>query len=116
MAARDPGVRVETESDSAQRAYPDARDDPIPYPAQLAVAVRILSIVACGRLAERHCRKAGQPLPVEQLVRMLEAHDVLTDRAQASIRLAVTVGRLDAVTDREGRQCVQIPDRGEEVA
>ena len=79
--------------------------------------MRVLSIVACGRLAERHCRKAGGgPVPIEQLVPMLEAHDVLTDRAPASIRLAVTVGRLDAVTDREGRQCVQIPDKGEEVA
>jgi hypothetical protein len=73
--------------------------------------VRVLSIVACGRLAERHCREAGEPVLVEQLVRMLEAHDVLTDRAQASIRLAVTIGRLTAVTDEQGRQCVTLPGR-----
>jgi hypothetical protein len=72
-------------------------------------SVRILSIVACGRLAERHCRKARAPIPIEQLVRMLEAHDVLTDRAQASIRLAVTIGRLEAVTDDDGRACVRLP-------
>jgi hypothetical protein len=82
----------------------------------LVGAVRILSIVACGRLAERHCRKTGEPVPVEQLVHMLEAHDVLTDRAEASIRLAVTIGRLDAVTDDEGRQCVTLPDARGEVA
>jgi len=67
--------------------------------------------LACGRLAERHCRKAGAPVPIEQLVAMLEAHDVLTDRAQASIRLAVTIGRLEAVTDSEGNTCVRVPTK-----
>ena len=32
--------------------------------------MRVLSIVACGRLAERHCRKAGEPVSVEHLVGM----------------------------------------------
>jgi hypothetical protein len=75
-----------------------------------------LSIVACGRLAERHCRKAGKPVPVEQLVSWLEGLDVDVDRARASIRLACTIGRLEAITDSEGRACVQLPDQRKEVA
>jgi hypothetical protein len=71
--------------------------------------VRVLSIVACGRLAERHCRKAGGAVPIDALVHMLEAHDVQPDRAQASIRLACTIGRLEATTV-EGKPCVRVPD------
>ena len=71
--------------------------------------MRILSIVACGRLCERTCRQASAPVPISELVEMLEGHDVLTDRAHASIRLATTIGRLEAVTDDEGNACVRIP-------
>ena len=69
----------------------------------------MLSIVACGRLCERACRQAAAPVPIADFVAMLEAHDVLTDRAEASIRLAVTIGRLEALTDDEGQPCVRIP-------
>jgi hypothetical protein len=72
--------------------------------------MRILSLTAACRLAERIVRQAGQPVPVEQLVSWLEGLEVDVDRAQASIRLAVTVGRLDAVTDDDGVACIRLPD------
>ncbi len=54
----------------------------------------ILSLPAIGRLAERYCRQHGQPIPRAELVKQLASVDVPPDRADAGIRLAVTVGRL----------------------
>ncbi len=54
----------------------------------------ILSLPAVGRLAERHLRQHGQPIPRAQLIKALEAIDVPDDRAAAGIRLAITIGRL----------------------
>jgi hypothetical protein len=72
----------------------------------------VLSLVAIGRLAERHLRQADQPVPVEQVVRWLvDAFAVDLDRAQAGVRLAVTVGRLEAIGDNDGRPCLQLPNR-----
>jgi hypothetical protein len=78
--------------------------------------VRVLSLTATGRLAERIVRKAGEPMPVDTLVTTLEAHDVETSRARAGIQLAVIVGRLEGTTDNEGRQCVTLPAAQGEVA
>ena len=78
--------------------------------------MKILSLTATCRLAERIVRKAGKPVPVEELVALIETYDVERERARAGVRLACTVGRLVATDDLEGRPCVQLPDRGEEVA
>jgi hypothetical protein len=39
-----------------------------------------------------------------------------SERARAGIRLATFGGRLEAVTDDEGRACVRIPEKRDEVA
>ena len=54
----------------------------------------ILSLPAIGRLAERHVRQHGQPIPRAALVKWLRSIDVPDDRADAGVRLAITVGRL----------------------
>ncbi len=54
----------------------------------------ILSLPAVGRLAERYCRQHGQPVPRADLLKQLVLVDIPPDRADAGIRLAVTVGRL----------------------
>ncbi len=54
----------------------------------------ILSLPAIARLAERHVRQHGQPIPRGQLVKSLEMLDVERTRADAGVRLATTVGRL----------------------
>lgn len=77
--------------------------------------MRILSLTATGRLAERIVRQTGGLVPVEQLVCWLEGLDVETDRARAGVHLATIVGRLDAVDD-EGRPCVRLPSARAEVA
>jgi len=58
----------------------------------------ILSLPAIGRLAERHVRQHGQPIPRAALVKFLRSIDVDVpdDRADAGVRLAITVGRLAA--------------------
>ena len=66
----------------------------------------MLSLTAAGRLAERIVRKAGEPVPVDELVATLEGYDVDTDRARAGVQLAVVVGRLTAIEDVDGRACV----------
>jgi hypothetical protein len=71
--------------------------------------VRVLSLTAACRLAERIVRKAGEPVTVEQLVKLIEAQDVDIERARAGVALATVVGRLEGTTDSEGRQCVGIP-------
>ncbi len=54
----------------------------------------ILSLPAIGRLAERHVRQHGQPIPRAALVKWLTSIDVPDDRADAGLRLACTIGRL----------------------
>lgn len=54
----------------------------------------ILSLPAVGRVAERHLRQHGQPIPREQLVAWLDSIDVAPERAKAGLRLAITCGRL----------------------
>jgi hypothetical protein len=68
-----------------------------------------LSLTAAGRLAERIVRKTGEPMPVTEVIRILETYDVDIERARAGVALATVVGRLEGTTDSEGRQCVQIP-------
>ena len=76
--------------------------------------MRILSVVAVGRLAERFVRKADdQPMPVADLVALLTNYDVADDRARAGVQLSVIVGRLEGTTDSEGRACVQLPEARE---
>jgi hypothetical protein len=79
--------------------------------------VSVLSIFAVGRLAERRCREAGEPVPVEAVVSWLvEAVGVQDDRARAGVRLAPFVGRLEGVADDEGQPCLQIPSDEEAAA
>jgi hypothetical protein len=71
----------------------------------------VLSVVAVGRLAERHVRQPGEPVPVEHVVRWLvDSLGVADDRAHAGARLAVTVGRLEAIEDSNGRPCLCLPN------
>jgi len=72
----------------------------------------VLSLPAAGRLAERIVHDAGAPVTSEQIVTRLEALDIDTERAQAGIRLAVTVGRLEAISG----DCLRIPARTEAAA
>ncbi len=53
----------------------------------------ILSLRAVRQHAERYVRQHG-PTPRAELVKALEAIDVPDDRADAGIRLAITIGRL----------------------
>ena len=77
----------------------------------------VLSVVAVGRLTERHVREAGQPVPVEEVVRWLvDAVGVADDRARAGVRLAVTVGRLETTTDDDDRPSLRIPTEREAAA
>ncbi len=79
--------------------------------------MRILSIVAVGRLAERRVRQAGDALPVEDVVSWLvDSVGVQDDRARAGVRLATIVGRLEPVKDDNGRPCLRIPDPREAAA
>lgn len=50
--------------------------------------MRVLSLTATSRLAERCIRMAGEPMLVSDLIARLESLDVDTERAQAGIRLA----------------------------
>lgn len=72
--------------------------------------MRILSLTATSRLAERCVRVEGGAVPVDQLVASLASLDVDVERAQAGIRLAVTVGRLEAVADEHGGSQLRIPE------
>ena len=71
----------------------------------------VLSLTALSRLAERHVREVGEPVPVEQLVTLLDCID--DARARAGIRLAVIAGRLESTTDDEQQPCIGIPNREE---
>jgi hypothetical protein len=73
--------------------------------------VRILSIVACGRLAERLVRQAGQPVPVEEVAARLGSYGIDVDRARAGVQLAVIVGRLEGSADEDGNTCVRVPTK-----
>jgi len=68
----------------------------------------ILSVVAVGRLAERSVRQAGEPVVVEQVLDSLVSLGVAVDRAEAGIRLATTIGRLESI-ERDGRTYLRIP-------
>ena len=77
----------------------------------------ILSLVAVARLAERHVRQAGQPVPVEHVVHWLvDSVGVEEDRARAGVRLAVVVCRLEGTTDEDGRACLRLPVEREAAA
>jgi hypothetical protein len=75
----------------------------------------VLSLTALSRLAERHVREAGGgPVPIEQLVTLLDCIDEA--RARAGIRLAVIAGRLECATDDEQQPCIRVPDNRERAA
>jgi hypothetical protein len=71
--------------------------------------MRVLSLTATSRLAERAVRQAGQTVPVEELVTQLVNLDVEEDRARAGVRLAEIAGRLEVVTDDQDRPCIRLP-------
>ena len=78
--------------------------------------MRVLSLTATSRLAERCIRLAGEPMLVSDLIARLESLDVDTERAQAGVRLAVTVGRLEAIEDKAGEPWLSIPNTLEAAA
>jgi len=67
----------------------------------------VLSLVAVGRLAERHIRQATEPVLATALVSWFEHMNVDAERAQAGIRLAVIGARLEQ-TEVDGRPAVQL--------
>jgi hypothetical protein len=73
--------------------------------------VRVLSIVARADASPNApAAPLTHPSPIATIVALLQDdYDVQPDRAAASIRLAVTIGRLDTTTDDEGTPCVQTP-------
>jgi hypothetical protein len=78
--------------------------------------VTILSLTAIARLAERRCRQADQPVPLTDLLAWLTDLEVETGQAQAGVRLATIVGRLETVEDDERRPCLRIPNVTEAAA
>jgi len=76
----------------------------------------VLSLTATSRYATRLVRKAGEPVAATDLIRWLEALDIDAERAQAGVRLATIVGRLEATTDDEQRPCLAIPDEQKRAA
>jgi hypothetical protein len=71
--------------------------------------VTVVSVVAVCRLAERHVRGVGEPVPVEQIVARLESYGIDRERGRAGCRLAVVVGRLTETTDAAGHRCLRVP-------
>lgn len=74
--------------------------------------MRVLSLTATRKLAERFIRHADEPVAVADALRWLEALDVERSRAEAGIRLGCIAGRLEQTTDDQGRPCLRIPGRG----
>lgn len=71
----------------------------------------ILSTTAIGRLAERHVRLIGQPVPVDQLIDHLEREaGVDRERAAHGLGVAVVMGRLErtAFGDRDALDVVPL--------
>ena len=70
----------------------------------------VLSIVACGRLAERRC-DSSPGSSVERAVAQLGSYGIDVDRARAGVHLSVIVGRLEGSVDEDGNTCVRVPTK-----
>jgi hypothetical protein len=66
-----------------------------------------LSLTGSSRYAERIVKGASRPVPAHDVIARLVVLGVDLERAQAGVRLAVTVGRLVHIDD-----CLRLPDPG----